>query len=58
MDYLKQVQIVEEVHLQKHIKMGKKYLGINYKFWYELRVLLILVINAYTIKSTLIEIVY
>ena len=36
--------------------MNKKILGITQKFWYELRVLLTLVIIAFTIKSTLIEI--
>jgi len=36
--------------------MNKKFLGITNKGWYELRVLLTLIIIAFTIKSTLIEI--
>ena len=36
--------------------MKKNILGIPYKYWYEFRVLITLVIIAFTIKSTLIEI--
>tara|TARA_B100001029_G_C15040673_1_gene443388 strand:+ start:303 stop:1385 length:1083 start_codon:yes stop_codon:yes gene_type:complete len=36
--------------------MKNNFLGISYKYWYELRVLITLVIIAFTIKSTLIEI--